>query len=99
MEYLYGAIPTTPISDRDIAAHLSEFVKNENVRGRAHSYQRLQAVEIFYQYLVRQKRAAQTPFSPSEDTGASYVLGQIAGAIEHFKNVSVRPDSPDPLDF
>ena len=87
IEYLYGVIPTTPIIDRDVAARLSEFVKNENARGRAFSHQRLQAVEIFHSYLVRQKRAMETPFSASGDNGASYVLGQIEGAIEHFKNI------------
>ena len=100
MEYLYGVIPTTPIVDRDVAAKLSEFVKNENVRGRAYSHQRLQAVEIFHDYLVRQRKTRETPFSASEDTGAHYVLGQIAGAIEHFKNITAGSISvPDPLDF
>ena len=100
IEYLYGVIPTTPIFDRDVADRLSEFVKNESARGRTFSHQRLQAVEIFHSYLVRQKRATETPFSGSVDNGASYVLGQIEGAIEHFKNIAaVSPGVPDPLDF
>jgi hypothetical protein len=100
IEYLYGVIPTTPISDRDVAVQLAEFVKNENARGKAYSHQRLRAVEIFHDYLVRQRKAAETPFSANEDTGASYVLRQIAGAIANFKNVTAgSPSVPDPLDF
>ena len=100
MEYLYGVIPTTPVNDRDVADKLSEIVKNENARGKSFSHQRLQAVEIFHDYLIHQRKSTETPFSGSHDTGASYVLGQIAGAIEHFKNVTAgSPGGTDPLDF
>jgi hypothetical protein len=100
MEYLYGVIPTTPLSDRDVAVRLADFVKNEAARGKVSWHQRIHAVEIFYAYLLAQRKATATPFSASEDTGASYVLRQIAGAIEHSKNITAAtPGAPDPLDF
>lgn len=88
MEYLYGVIPSTPVTERDVAERLSEFVRIENVRGRIASFQKLRAVETFYDYLWRQREANRTPFSTSDDSGAAYVLGHIEGAISHFKNVN-----------
>lgn len=99
MEYLYGVIATTPILERDVAERLAEFVKNENMRGRIPAYQKLRAVELFYDYLLRQRNANRTPFSLSEDTGSAYVLKHVAGAIEHYKNVhAASSPGPDVLD-
>jgi hypothetical protein len=99
MEYLYGVIPATPILERDVAERLAEFVKNENARGRIPSYQKLRAVELFYDYLIRQRSADRTPFSLSADTGAAYVLKHVAGAIEHYKNANAPSSTvPDILD-
>jgi Type I restriction enzyme R protein N terminus (HSDR_N) len=99
MEYLYGVIPATPILERDVAGRLAEFVENENVRGRIPSYQKLQAVELFCDYLLRQRNANRTPFSLSEDTGAAYVLKHVADAIQHSRNVNAKSSAaPDILD-
>jgi hypothetical protein len=100
MEYIYGVIPATPMFDRPVADRLSEFIKNESLRGRIASHQKVEAVEIFYRYLLGQRATHRTPFSLSDDTGAAYVLRQMAGAIEHAKNVAAgTPSEPDPLDF
>jgi hypothetical protein len=99
MEYLYGVIATTPILERDVAEGLAEFVKNENMRGRIPAYQKLRAVELFCDYLLRQRNANRIPFSLSEDTGSAYVLKHVAGAIEHYKNVpATSSPGPDVLD-
>jgi hypothetical protein len=100
IEYLYGVIPTTPLLDRHTAQQLGDFVKNESIRGRLGSHQRVRAVEIFYKYLSEQRNANSTPFSKSEDTGAAYVLAHIAEGIEHFHNVHASSSGGvDLLDF
>jgi hypothetical protein len=100
IEYLYGVIATTPIFDREVAKQLAEFVKQEGQRGRTGSFQRVAAVEIFYQYLLRQNKANVTPFSDSMETGAAYVLSHISDAIQHFRNVHKgAPAAPDNLDI
>jgi hypothetical protein len=100
LEYLYGVIPTTPILDPNVANQLAESVKYESVRGDINNHQQLRAVEIFRDYLWRQREANMTPFSASEDTGAAYVLTHINDAIKQFKNANARPAvNPDPLDL
>jgi len=99
MEYLYGIIPTTPIYDREIARRLADVVGQESVRGRVASFRKLQAVEMFYEYLRAQQAANATPFSKSGSTGTDYVLKQINSAIGHFRNAQREEMSgPDPLD-
>ena len=100
LEYLYGIIPATPILEKEVANQLAHLLEIENTRGGIAAYQKVRAVEILYGYLLRQKKTNATPFSESVNTGASYVLRQIAGAIDNFKNVNARaPVGPDPLDF
>jgi hypothetical protein len=100
IEYLYGVIPTTPIFEPEVAAHLAEFVKLESDRGEISAFQKVRAVECFYQYLSRQREANSTPFSNFKETGATYVLTHITGAIQNFRNITKgTPETPDALDF
>jgi hypothetical protein len=100
LEYLYGIIPTTPILEKDTAHQLTHLLEIEKTRGWISPHQKLRAVEILYEYLLRQQKRNATPFSTLYETGASYVLDQVAGAIRHFKNVNARVSSePDALDF
>ena len=100
LEYLYGIIPTTPILERDAAEQLTHFLEIEKTRGWIAPYQKHRAVEILHEYLLRQLEKNRTPFSALEDSGAAYVLAQVAGAISHFKNAAATaPTDSDPLDF
>jgi hypothetical protein len=99
IEYLYGIIPTTPIFDQNIARQLAEHVRVEMARGRTNVHQRVRAVEKLHAYLVQQQRRQVAPFSGSDDTGASYVLKHIEGALNHFRNVNDTVDAPDLLDM
>ena len=99
IEYLYGVLPTTPIFERNVAEELSTFVAHETVRSIS-GYQMVTAVEMFYDYLVRQRMANSTPFMAGRTTGADYVLKQISGALQHFRNAKRgMATDPDPLDF
>jgi len=100
IEYLFGIIPTTPILDLKVSSRLADFVKNENTRSELGGYQKVRAVELFYEYLVEQNVTNATPFSTLQGTGAAYVLKQIAGAIQHGRNAtSAASNDTDPLDF
>jgi hypothetical protein len=100
IEYLYGIIPTTPIFEPEVAARLGDFVKLESERGATNAFQRARAVDCFFQYLSRQREANSTPFSDLKETGASYVLTHISGAIQNFRNITKgTPETPDALDF
>jgi hypothetical protein len=78
---------------------VTHYVEIEKTRGWVSPDQKLRAVEILYDYLTQQQRNNRTPFY-AEDTGASYVLTQIAGAIRHYKNAAAKvPSAPDLLDF
>jgi hypothetical protein len=100
VEYLYGVIPTTPILDSAVADRLADFIRNENTRGELSGYQKVRAVEVFYEYLQSQRKANATPFSTAQQTGAEYILSQMHGAIQHATNAGrgVSADQ-DPLDF
>ena len=48
IEYLYGVLPTTPLTDKGVADRLTDVVKNESIRGKVGSYQTVTAVEAFF---------------------------------------------------
>jgi hypothetical protein len=99
IEYLYGIIPTTPIFDQAVARQLAEYVRVEMTRGRTTVYQRVQAVEILYKYLLQQQEAQVSPLPSTDDTGAAYVLKHIEEAIRHVRNISTSAVTPDLLDL
>ncbi len=88
IEYLHGVIPTTPIFEPETAARLAEVVRLENERREPGAFKRVQAVEWFFEYLNRQKRANPTPFSEIKETGARYVLTHMSDAIQSFRNIA-----------
>ncbi len=76
LEYLYGVIGTTPISEAFTAKLLAEFLNKENVRGDLTADEKMRAVEILYKYLRHEKQRLKNraPFVEAGETGASYVL-------------------------
>ncbi len=97
LEYLYGVLPSTPIFDNTTAQQLSRFVELENTRGELMRHQKARAVDIFFRYLVAQKRAMSRPIA-IENTGADYVLLKIDQALRHSQNIYAAVNEPDPLD-
>ncbi len=88
IEYLYGVLPTTPLTDKGVADRLTDVVKNESIRGKVGSYQTVTAVETFFKYLIQEREFLSNPFLQTAETGRDYVLAHIQQAIEHFKNVN-----------
>jgi hypothetical protein len=101
-EYLFGCIPTTPIRDHKAAQQLADLVKIEAERGELLFHQKVRAVEIFFEYLWNERRAAITPFNDGPESGAEYVLGHIQESIETTKNpikARTKERVEDILDF
>jgi hypothetical protein len=76
IEYLYGVLTVTPIFDSTVGNRIADYLNaSRNSCYLSYRYSRLQAAY---------------PEFGSERTGATFVLHQIEGAIQHFKNPS-RP--------
>ena len=99
IEYLYGVLATTPFTDKRIAERLADVVRNESLRGGVTSYQTVNAVETFYQYLLEEDKFLSNHFVRSAETGRSYVLNKIAEGIEMFRRSGTKSSAgPDELD-
>lgn len=99
IEYLYGILATTPLTDKRIAERLADIVRNESLRGGVSSYQTVNAVETFYQYLLDEDKFLSNLFVQSAETGRAYVLNKISESIDLFKRSGTRsPRGPDELD-
>jgi hypothetical protein len=64
------------------------------------SYQTLNAVEAFREYLLDEDRFLSNHFVQTAETGRAYVLNKIQEGIELFKKSGTRSAAvPDELDF
>lgn len=100
IEYLYGILPTTPLTDKGVADRLADVVSNESARGEVGSHQTVSAVDTFYRYLIQEKEYLSNPFLQTADTGRDYVLVHMEQAVELFRNVNARfPSEADVLDL
>jgi hypothetical protein len=87
LEFIYGVLTVTPISDPGVAAQIGEYIRREN-QMMTGGYQQLSGAEAFLKCLQEefaQLRAAYSEFG-SERSGASFVIKQIQNAIGYFKN-------------
>jgi hypothetical protein len=87
IEYLYGVLCVTPLSDPMVAGRISDYVDRENRHDRLGGYQQVQCVDQFLTYLKYQHAqlyAAYPQFGGAR-TGATFVISQIESAIEYFR--------------
>jgi hypothetical protein len=87
LEYVYGVLTVTPMSDHEVAKQIAQHIAREN-QVSIGGFQQVACAEIFDQYLqaeFSQLRAAYSEFG-SERTGASFVIKQVQNAIGYFKN-------------
>jgi hypothetical protein len=95
LEYIYGVIPVTPVSDEQTANKLASFINRESQRGEAKAMEKAQAVEILLNFLkaemarVREKN----PFFDPEASGAIYVLNSIEQALLQYRKVVTKTPS------
>jgi hypothetical protein len=101
LEYLYGVLAVTPVSDRAASHQLADYVRTENQIGQLNGHQQARAIDVFLAYLKDQYahlKAAYPDFG-AERTGASFVINQIESALRFFRNPSERQTRPNMLDI
>ena len=88
LEYLYGVLTVTPISDGRTARLISENILRESQVGHLGGFQQVWCVEVFHAYLKRQFKQlkATYPEFGGERAGASFIIRQIDSALSYFKN-------------
>jgi hypothetical protein len=101
IEYLYGVLSVTPIIDSGVANKIAQYLNRENQHDRISGHQMVQCVEEFLRYLKYRYSRLQAAYPEfgGERTGSAFILQQVEGAINHFKNPSTsRPCQPNLLD-
>ncbi len=98
LEYLYGILASTPLTELDTARELAAWTNAERQRGDLPKMQKVVAVEQFYAYLLRQLRDSSSPMEREQSSGAAYVLSKIDECITHSKRPTDRQSQPDELD-
>lgn len=101
LEYLYGVIPVTPISDEQIAIKLADFVNRESQRGESKAGEKAQAVEILLNFFkaemarIREKN----PFFDPNASGAVYILNSMERAVQKYHKVESSHSPSNQLDL
>lgn len=100
LEYLYGALTVTPISDRRVAEQVAEYLKRENQQGYQGAFQQARCVELFLEYLRDQHAQLLAAFHEfgGARSGSSFAIKQIESALRYFKNPTAKPTEPNLLD-
>lgn len=102
LEYCFGIVPVTPVVESDTNSQLAGLVDREIKRDDLTDHDKARAVEMLYNYLLRQLqvRRGHTPFVEPEMTGARYVLDRMLDSISEFWNYPVKPSGTGQmLDF
>jgi hypothetical protein len=100
LEYLYGVLTVTPISDRQTASRISEYLDRENQMDHIGGFQQIRAIELFLDYLKKQfayLKAAYPEFG-GDRTGSAYIARQVEGTIAYFRNPANQQNRQNYLD-
>ena len=100
LEYLYGVLTVTPVSDSTTAQVIAEFVRTESQLGQLGGFQQSRAVEAFLKYLKKQHahlKAAYPEFGKGR-SGSSFVIQQIESALDFFRKPIARQMQRNMLD-
>ena len=92
LEYIYGVLSVTPIAQQRVADQIADYINRENQHDRISAHQMAQCVENFLRYLRYQHEqlASAYPAFGDEQTGASFIIGQVQSALTHFRNPGTR---------
>jgi hypothetical protein len=100
LEYLYGVLTVTPVSDHATTKVIAQFIRTESQLGQLGGFQQSRAVESFLEYLKKQYahlKAAYPEFGEGR-TGAYFVIQQIESALHFFRHPSARQTQRNLLD-
>jgi hypothetical protein len=101
LEYLYGVLAATPILDKEVAERIANTIAIENRGGGVGGYQMLNCVKLFHNYLECEMKRIRGNFAGfgSAESGASYILEQLRGAITYFERPgATKFGAANPLD-
>ncbi|WP_147155890.1 hypothetical protein [Reyranella soli] len=100
LEYLYGVLTVTPISDLRTATAISDYLRRENQTGYISGFQQVRAVELFLEYLKRQfaQLKAAYPEFGHDRAGAAYMIRQVESTVRYFRNPTNQERSRNYLD-
>ncbi|HEV2202744.1 MAG TPA: hypothetical protein VGR73_23240, partial [Bryobacteraceae bacterium] len=101
LEYLYGVLPTTPISDLGAVQKIAAVIQRENERDAVAAADKAYAVRILHGHLSAelQRVRNQSAVLPPGESGATYLLKKVSECLHHFKTGTRQSEGPDPLDI
>jgi hypothetical protein len=101
LEYLYGILPTTPLSNPSAARKIAEVLEHESSHDSVAGSEKAYAVRAVYSYLASEERRlrSQLPLLPTGENGAVYLLRKIGECLHHFKTGERTAAGPDSLDL
>lgn len=102
IEYLYGVLSVTRITDPNVATRLSEFISRENDRGDLSAIDRARAVEAALRFFHKEhkRRREGNPFFDVRTSGAVYVLNAMDRAVGRYFHGNIGSTDPvNPLDI
>ncbi len=99
IEYLYGVLTVTPISEPGVVDYLAAAINTENQTDRISMARMIGCVEEFRRFLGQQYAllTAAYPTFGERDSGANYILNQIDSALRFAKEPGHR--SPQQLNL
>ncbi|HEX3810316.1 MAG TPA: hypothetical protein VHW02_11530 [Rhizomicrobium sp.] len=88
VEYIASVLPTTPMNDKQLSAHVFDLMQAENRSGHLLFHQAVQLVEAFETYLRHQSKtlAVHPGYAHRKLSGSVYVMEKIKEAIKHARN-------------
>ena len=103
LEYLYGILPVTRVTDEKAVAIFAEAIKRELRLGDLSARAKVQNVEVFRRYLAKQAKdfaeTAGLAFDLNDrNSGAAYVLRAMDRGISRFYRQEAEKVETDPLD-
>ncbi|WP_133245846.1 hypothetical protein [Candidatus Phycosocius bacilliformis] len=100
LEYLYGVLPVTPITEKKVAEDLGDIIQRESQRNFATPRETAIAVAKFEEYLRYEaaRLRERNPFFGGNQSGVGYVLTSISGALRRYSDRG-RPSGQNELDF
>jgi hypothetical protein len=92
IEYLYGVLATTPISDAQVVARIADFTRRENDRNELSARERVLAIEAFLGFLQGEMKRLRekNPFFSVRQSGAAYVIRSMEMTVNRFYRVPER---------
>ena len=87
LEYLYGILTVTPISEHKAAEQIADYIRRESQLGQLTASSMGRCIEEFLKYLKVQhaQLSRAYPEFGGDRTGASFTIGQIESALRFFK--------------